>query len=276
MNHPSLDMRNNESTMEQLKEERSRVRDIADGMTIPFPLDSTMTIVRKDGNLALHSVVPLDRYLLAEIQKLGNVALFLAPNLQHWLFLNDWLNEFPNASVGLVPSAFDEDLNTNIPRLGEHHGHVVQLKTGTEAELENFGLVGKLLEGAPLSLNEYLFFHKSSGTLIASDSFYGGYAHSETPTWFARLWFKLTKAGSFRAVRLPIYRTSRVLSHGDKYKLLSCACAFISDCQVKQITFAHGTSPFNQQRMDEMGIANSNPGQVYLDCWLMGLAVLMK
>merc|ERR1711997_1426355 len=172
MDHPSLDMMNNESTMEQLKEERERVRDITNGITIPFPLDSTMTIIRKDGNLTLHSVVPMDRHLIEAIRKLGKVTLFLAPNLQHWLFLNDWLNEFPNASIGLVPSAFDEDLNTKITKLGKHQGNIVQLKTGTEAELKNFGLVGKLLEGAPLSLNEYLFFHVFSGTLIASDSFY--------------------------------------------------------------------------------------------------------
>ena len=44
-----------------------------------------------------------------------------------------------------------------------------------------------------LSLNEFVFFHKESGTLVASDSFYGGYTEKEVPTWFARLWFKLTK-----------------------------------------------------------------------------------
>ena len=68
------------------------------------------------------------------------------------------------------------------------------------------GLTGHLLEGAPLSLNEFLFYHGASSTLVASDSFYGGYHEDETPTWFARLWFKLTRGGSFRKTRLPIYR----------------------------------------------------------------------
>ena len=57
-----------------------------------------------------------------------------------------------------------------------------------------------------LSLNEFLFYHGASSTLVASDSFYGGYQKDETPTWFARLWFKLTRGGSFRTTRLPIYR----------------------------------------------------------------------
>ena len=80
----------------------------------------------------------------------------------------------------------------------------------------------RLLEGAPLSLNEMLFFHRPSGSLIASDSFYGGYAAGETPTWFTRFWFKLTKGGSFRGHRLPVYRTARAVSHGEPIKLLKC------------------------------------------------------
>ena len=71
----------------------------------------------------------------------------------------------------------------------------------------------RLLEGAPLNMNEFLFFHRPSSTLIASDAFYGGHTDPET-TWFQRLWFKLTKAGSFRACRLPVYRTVRVKTDG--------------------------------------------------------------
>merc|ERR1712012_68118 len=82
------------------------------------------------------------------------------------------------------------------------------------------GLTGHLVQGAPLSLNEFLFYHGASSTLVASDSFYGGYEKEETPSWFARLWFKLTRGGSFRVARLPIYRTSRVVSHGSPSTLL--------------------------------------------------------
>jgi len=278
--HPALSTKGNESTKEQLVEEITRVMDLIYGESVPFPLDSTMTIVRKNGLLTLHSVVPLDDELLKEVNRLGKVSLLLAPNLQHWLFLESWVKAFPNADIGLVPGAFDEDLQKKMKFLEDHQGQVFLLKENLKQdEIQNLsnktGLHGKLLRGAPLSLNEFLFFHSDSGTLIASDSFYGGYADNETPTWFARLWFKLTKSGSFRAARLPIYRTSRVISHGDQEQLIESAKEILDGWDVNQITFAHGTSPFDQDRKCEAMIgSDSSVSDVYLDCWKNGLKAI--
>jgi len=278
--HPALSTKGNESTKEQLVEEITRVVDLIYGESVPFPLDSTMTIVRKNGLLTLHSVVPLDDELLKEVNRLGKVSLLLAPNLQHWLFLESWVKAFPNADIGLVPGAFDEDLQKKMKFLEDHQGQVFLLKENLKQdEIQNLsnktGLHGKLLRGAPLSLNEFLFFHSDSGTLIASDSFYGGYADNETPTWFARLWFKLTKSGSFRAARLPIYRTSRVISHGDQEQLIESAKEILEEWDVNQITFAHGTSPFDQDRKCEAMIgSDSSVSDVYLDCWKNGLKAI--
>jgi len=281
LSHPALSTKRNESTKEQLMEELTRVVDLLYGEAVPFPLDSTMTIIRKNGMLTLHSVVPLDDELLKEVNKLGKVSLLLAPNLQHWLFLESWVKAFPQVDIGLVPGAFDEDLQEKMKFLEDHQGQVFLLKENLEQEeIKNLsyktGLHGKLLKGAPLSLNEFLFFHPVSGTLIASDSFYGGYADAETPTWFARLWFKLTKSGSFRAARLPIYRTSRVLSHGDQEQLMESAKEILEEWDVDQITFAHGTSPFNKERkVEALGghtvPTESSVSDVYLDCWRLGL-----
>jgi len=280
LSHPALSTRGNESTKEQLLEEIARVMDLVNGESTPFPLDSTMTIIKKDGRLTLHSVVPLDDDLLKEVKKLGEVSLLLAPNLQHWLFLQGWLEAFPSADIGLVPGAFDEDLQEKMKFLDDHGGKVFLLKEDlNQEEVKNLstkiGLTGKLLKGAPLSLNEFVFFHPRSGTLIASDSFYGGYSNSETPTWFARLWFKLTKSGSFRAARLPIYRTSRVISHGDQEQLIESAEEMFGEWNVKQITFAHGTSPFNKERkLEALGAGPASQcsvADVYLDCWRDGL-----
>jgi len=278
--HPALSTKGNESTKEQLVEEITRVVDLIYGESVPFPLDSTMTIIRKNGMLTLHSVVPLDDELLKEVNKLGKVSLLLAPNLQHWLFLEGWVKAFPNVDIGLVPGAFDEDLQKKMKFLEDHQGQVFLLKENLkQEEFQNLsnktGLRGKLLKGAPLSLNEFLFFHSDSGTLIASDSFYGGYADAETPTWFARLWFKLTKSGSFRAARLPIYRTSRVVSHGDQEQLIESAKEILEEWDVNQITFAHGTSPFDKERKCEAMIENeSSVSDVYLDCWKNGLKAI--
>ena len=111
--------------------------------------------------------------------------------------------------MSLAPSAYDECLENKMPCLSQHLGQVWMLgqDKGMMTWLEQeSGLSGRLLEGAPLALNEFMFYHKASGTLIASDSFYGGYSPQECPSWFARLWFKLTRDGSFRRCRLPMYR----------------------------------------------------------------------
>ena len=97
--HPALNFGTNESTKEEIVEEISKVQELVAGHKVPFPLDCTMTIVRKGTNLTLHSVVPLTESLLEEVTKLGKVTVLLAPNLQHWLFLPSWLAAFPE--VGL-------------------------------------------------------------------------------------------------------------------------------------------------------------------------------
>merc|ERR1719320_267371 len=164
--HPALSTKGNESTKEQLVEEITRVVDLIYGESVPFPLDSTMTIIRKNGMLTLHSVVPLDDELLKEVNKLGKVSLLLAPNLQHWLFLEGWVKAFPNVDIGLVPGAFDEDLQKKMKFLEDHQGHVFLLKENLkQEEFQNLsnktGLRGKLLKELPsASMN---FF---SSTLI--------------------------------------------------------------------------------------------------------------
>jgi len=240
-----------------------------------------MTVIRHGGKLALHSAVPPSQELLAEIAKLGEVSWLLAPNLQHWLFLPAWLAAFPSASVGLAPPALGESLTSKMPHLANHKGAVGLLgQPEVMAKLEEeMGLIGRHLQGAPLNLNEYLFYHDTSGTMIASDSFYGGYAAEETPSWFARLWFKLTRRGSFRTARLPIYRTSRVVTHGDPKTVMASAGAIMASFgPVTRIIFAHGTSPFTEDQL-ECGRAGmpagwKGPGGLkglYLSCWRDGL-----
>ena len=86
-----------------------------------------MTIVRREGKLALHSVVPLTDQLVKAISSLGEVGWLIAPNLQHWLFLPAWTAAFPHATVALVPDALGEDLLEKLPCLVDHQGPVVQL-----------------------------------------------------------------------------------------------------------------------------------------------------
>lgn len=281
--HPALSFRDNESTKDEVMEEVAAVQDLLAGRQIDLPLDITMTIVRepRSGDLTLHSVVPLSPALLSAVMSLGTVTALLAPNLQHWLFLAPWLAAFPQASLGLAPEALEERLEDKVPGLEQHAGRVWTLgdNHGMQ-ELAAAGITGHLLQGAPLNLNEFLFYHEASATLIASDTFYGGYVKEETPSWFARLWFKLTRDGSFRRPRLPSYRTSRVVTHGSPQLLLASAAEMMDKFgQVDRIVFAHGSSPFTKEQLSQGRTGErkgwNGPGalkSLYVQCWKDGLA----
>ena len=277
--HPTL-TEPSESSASELAEEVAQVERLIAGEVAPFPLDSTMTVVKDSGSggLTLHSVVTADAALIAAVAALGEVTNIVAPNLQHWLFVKEWAAAYPDAKIWLAEAAHGEDLHEKLAvALTHHRGEIRTLAHVGELGPE---LSFRLLEGAPLSLNEMLFFHRPSGSLIASDSFYGGYAVGETPTWFARFWFKLTKSGSFRGHRLPVYRTARAVSHGEPIKLLKCIQEMNEEWEYNQIVFAHGTSPFTAERMTvnnaEVKDAPTTVPEQYEACWQAGMDDIIK
>ena len=282
LNHQTLqNTASQESTESELLEEKKNVERILKKEYVDFPLDTHMTIVRDGENITLISVVAFDDELFSLVKALGTVQTIICPNLQHWLFVPSALQYFPGCTVYVPPAALGEDVAVKLRREGD-----INCVPFSEATLNNGGeiilgtLQVRLLQGAPFALNEVLFFHEESNTLIATDSFYGGYTKNDTPSWFSRLWFKLTKQGSFQACRLPIYRTCRVLSHGDPEKLLDCIDKINASWNYDQIVFAHGTSPFTFSQISERLIPNEesfrnvdlkNIGDLYKSCWKVGL-----
>uniref|UniRef100_A0A0G4HKF2 DUF4336 domain-containing protein n=1 Tax=Chromera velia CCMP2878 TaxID=1169474 RepID=A0A0G4HKF2_9ALVE len=242
------------SSSEWLGEEKENVRRLLGGEDLPFPIDTTMTVVRLSGDggdgslLVLHSPVPIDPDLRAEIDVLGKVAFIIAPNLQHWLFVPHASRLFPDAKVFVAPSACGENLAEKMP---EVPCHVLRDDGGEDIP----GLPQQLLRGAPLMMNEVLFFHGPSKTLIASDGFYGGHKKEMCPTWFARLWFRVTK-DHWQICKLPSYRTTRVVSHGNPKELLACVEDLVSRWEFEQIIYAHGSPPFREQ-----------PRKAFVDSW---------
>lgn len=138
-----------------------------------------------------HSPIPFDHALAQEISKLGEVTGLIAPNLNHFLFLADWAEHFKSARVYCTPAAAGTSLAEKLrDRVASER--LVDLGS-SENTFE--GLEQRLLEGAPVNLNETIFLHRPSETLITSDTFYGGY-NPEDPhlSWFCRvrgLWLKL-------------------------------------------------------------------------------------
>lgn len=122
-------------------------------------IGSRMTVVRlPDGTLWLHSPIPWDEALAAELEQLGPIAHVVGPNRYHHMHLTEWAQRYPDAKLyaapGLEKKRSDLDFSAV---LGE------ELPPGWRDvfDAHHFG-------GAP-ALSEVAFFHRPSRTLIVCD-----------------------------------------------------------------------------------------------------------
>ncbi len=133
-----------------------------DGSTVPFytiPFTTRMTVVRLgSGGLWIHSPEKLVDQLVDELAALGPVEYLVSPNKLHHLFISEWTSRYPNArsygAPGLVRKwpdvAFD-----------------AELKDGPEPDWD--GEIDQLVFRGSFVMEEVVFFHKASRTLILTD-----------------------------------------------------------------------------------------------------------
>ncbi|MEL6187714.1 MAG: DUF4336 domain-containing protein [Myxococcota bacterium] len=186
---------------------------------IHFP--GRMTVVRlPDGHLWLCSPVPIDASLAAELAELGPVRWLVAPNRFHHIHLEAVIQRYPDAQLLGAPGlpekrkdlSFDATLDGALP-------------TSWAGVFE-----AQVLDGAP-ALNEVVFFHRPSGTLVTTDLFMNVHetkgALSKFVYWAEGCWrrprvprlFSLItkdkarmKAAAEELVKWPIGRV--ILAHG--------------------------------------------------------------
>lgn len=117
-----------------------------------------MVVVKLDtGGLWLHSPIQIDDQLFKEINSLGKVEHIVAPNCFHHLFASSAKARFPEAVLWAAPGLkqrkkdilFDAVINDEVTDWGNT-------------------LEYELIGGMP-KLNEVVFLHKPSKTLICSD-----------------------------------------------------------------------------------------------------------
>jgi hypothetical protein len=134
---------------------------VADGSLrfVGIEVGRRMTVVRLPGRrLVVHSPVPPEPALVAEVVGLGSVDWLVAPNRFHHLSIEPWAREFPESAVLLAPG-----LKEKRPELRV----TAALSDGAPAEWA--GEIELLrIDGAP-RVNEVVLFHRSTGTLIAAD-----------------------------------------------------------------------------------------------------------
>jgi hypothetical protein len=126
-----------------------------------------MTVIRlKNDELVIISPIKIERETISQFNKIGRVSYIVAPNLYHYLFLADFKTLYPEAQLWAAP-----DLKLKKPELPID-------RVITDLEKECFdGVEYLLFDGFnTLSfngishLNECVFFHVESKTLILTDT----------------------------------------------------------------------------------------------------------
>ncbi|HEX7928738.1 MAG TPA: DUF4336 domain-containing protein [bacterium] len=138
-----------------------------------------MTVVRlKDGGLWLYSAVPLTDEAAREVEALGPVRFIVAPSLFHHLFAGKAKARFPSAKLLVAPG---------LPEKRKTLSHDGVLGTapdpGYASDLEQ-----RIIGGMP-KMNEAVFLHRASRTLIVTDCFF----YVPRPrNWLTWLYMKLS------------------------------------------------------------------------------------
>lgn len=121
-------------------------------------LNGRMTIIRlRNGDIWLHSPIAISDELRREIDALGTVRYLVAPSCFHHMFVGPWKEAYPKAQIfaarGLNKKRKDLAIETLL--------HEPKQQYWDEFSLCN-------IEGMP-AVNETIFFHKPSSTLIVTD-----------------------------------------------------------------------------------------------------------
>jgi hypothetical protein len=182
-----------------------------------------MTVFRlKDGSLLIHSPVPLDPPTQAELDGLGPVRFVVAPNRYHHLFVAEYARTYRQAKIFGAPGL---DLKRRDLRFDAILGQAAPVEWASEIDQTIFR--------AFPPLNEVVFFHRSSRTIVftdlliniqSSESTYtrfliwldGGLGHVAVPRSF-RLLLKMRRARARETIdRILSWEFDRLsLAHGE-------------------------------------------------------------
>jgi hypothetical protein len=135
---------------------------IIDGNAVPFfgfPYTTRMTVIRlSSGDLWIHSPLKISNKLVDDILELGEVKYLISPNKLHHLFLAGWMERFPNAicyaSPGLAKKRNDLMFSKELGMLPEDEW---------SKEIDQTIFKGSFV------MEEVIFFHRSSKTLVLTD-----------------------------------------------------------------------------------------------------------
>jgi uncharacterized protein DUF4336 len=128
-----------------------------------WPFTTRMTVVRlANGDLFLHSPIAHDATLAEQLESRGRIRHLVSPNRGHYAHIGEWARAFPDAIIWASPRVrerarsqgidihFDRDLGPHAPEEWRD-------------EMDQAIIPGAVLD-------EVVFFHRRSKTLILADT----------------------------------------------------------------------------------------------------------
>jgi Domain of unknown function (DUF4336) len=126
-----------------------------------------MTIVRlSTGDLVAISPIKIDRETIEQIDLLGEVKYIIAPNLYHHLFIQDFRSIYPQAQLWATASLVKKrpDLTIDVPMVERQNTIFDEIDYLFVDGFQTLFLTGYT------PLDEYVFCHRASRTLILTDT----------------------------------------------------------------------------------------------------------
>ena len=162
------------------------------GVTMPLPFTTRMTVVHlSNGDLFLHSPIKFDGRLANELLGLGAVHHLVSPNQFHYAHIGEWAKAFPNAVSWASPRvrkrARARHVDVNFTRDLD----------ASPAEEWRQEIDQTLFPGG--YFKEFIFFHKTSKTLILTDTIINIELDKVTEPWRTATFGQI-----FFGMRLPL------------------------------------------------------------------------
>jgi hypothetical protein len=189
---------------------------------VGMKLATTMTVLQlRDGDLLLHSPIPLTPARKAAIEALGRVAHLYAPNTFHHLWLEEWARAFPDACV-----------HAPAPLAKRHRGLRID-RTPDRARYGAFDGVIDEVHVDGFRLDETVLLHRPSRTLVVADLV----QHIGRP---ADLWTVIySRMGGFYD-RVGLSRVIRWTAFSDRRAARRSIDAVL-DLSFERVVVGHGT-----------------------------------
>lgn len=178
-----------------------------------------MVVVKlTSGGLWIYSPNPIDTTLQRRLEEIGPIEHLVAPNCFHDLFIIGLISQFPRTTVWGAPGLSSKIGSTKIEELGRE----------SSQWCDTFEF--EIIEGMP-KMNEVVFFHKLSGTLICADFVFN--IRSERHYLMKVIWWLLGVSGDLKQSL-----GWRVLTRNkNKYRY---SIERILNWEIERVVMAHG------------------------------------